>query len=324
MKGLARSISRACSLIAHKRRARTHLLAKAFRLLLPTATSPLSLPPPPPAPRTQRVRQSHAPLRLTTKDRQQAATARQQAATALRATNHFNNMLAPSPGEGSVDADDARIAALFASHVGAVFPDPSDPMEIAASHGLLSPFMPSILGPNPYTHTHLPPHTTSTTYPYTHTHFPRNTTSTSRYHSQYQEPAPTSHAALLRSPASPVSTGGGAPVHAREVTVTSLSGVQLSTPNQPNVNSKYIRYPHADSDTTYYGELTPPPSSLHTPSPSSPTYARPETATTQRLQRRLHSTLPRHERARRDRLLAETPRLPPTIFQVDHVMGRLR
>ena len=156
---------------------------------------------------------------------------------------------------------------------------------IAASNGLLSPFMPSILGPNPYTHTHLPPHTTSTTYPYTHTHFPRNTTSTGRYHSQYQEPAPTSHAALLRSPASPVSTGGGAPVHARAVTVTSLSGVQLSTPNQPNVNSKYIRYPHADSDTTYYGELTPPPSStslLNTPYPYTHTHFPRNTTSTSR------------------------------------------
>jgi hypothetical protein len=133
------------------------LLTKVFRLLLPTATSPLSLQ----APRTQRVLLSRAPL--TSIDRQQAATARQQAATALRATNHFNSMLTPSPGEGSTDANDARIAALFASHVDVVFPDPSDPMEIASSNGLLSPFMPSILGPNPYTHTHLPPNTTSTT-----------------------------------------------------------------------------------------------------------------------------------------------------------------
>ena len=81
--------------------------------------------------------------------------------------------------------------------------------------------------------------------------------------------------------ASPVShTGGGALAHARSVAVAPLSGAQRFTPNQPNVNSKNNpEDPHADSNTTYYSALTLP-TSLHTPSPSSLTYARPETATT--------------------------------------------
>jgi hypothetical protein len=154
-----------------------------------------------------------------------------------------------------------------------------------------------------------------------HANIPPTTTSTNWYSSQEKE-APSSHVGLAcaRNAASPVShTGGGALAHARAVAVTPLLGVQPFTPNQPIVNLIRQEDPHSDSNTTYYSELRFP-TSVHTPSPSSLTYVQSETITTQRLQRRLHSTLPRHERARRDCLLAETSRLPPTIFQVDHVM----
>ena len=56
--------------------------------------------------------------------------------------------------------------------------------------------------------------------------------------------------------------------------------------------------------------------------PPSLPFARPETATTLRLHMRLLRDLPRHERASRKHILAENPRLLPTICHVNHAMGR--
>ena len=153
---------------------------------------------------------------------------------------------------------------------------------------------------------------------------------------------------------------GPSAAHARVVTVTPLSGVPVFTPKKPFVHSIRHENPYSDSTTSNYGGITSLLNipGLHTPSPPSFTYARPETSTTQRLQwwlkdatswwarrdsplaetslprpttpetattqqlqRRLHSNLPRHERARRDRLLAETSLLRPPTFRVDHVMS---
>ena len=185
----------------------------------------------------------------------------------------------------------------------------------------------------PFPHAHTP-------IPRAHTHLPPNTTSTTNWnHSQYQD-APSTRAALFRSPASPaLNTGGGAPAHAKAVTATPLFGsaafyaqttfrpsIRHENPNSDLTNSNYggitsllnTPFPHAH---THIPGNTTSTTSLHTPSPPSPTYARPETAPTQRLQRRLHSNLPRHERARRDRLLAETSLLRPPTFRVDHAMS---
>ena len=204
------ALGRASLLYRHEQRARMRVLAKVFRLLLPKAMSSLSLPPPPhtytplqhtptPVPRTQRVPWLRKPL--TSIDRQRVATVRQQAATApgLRATNHFNSM------------------ALFASHTGVAFADPSgsDPMEMVVSRGLLSPYMPSILGP----------------YPPTHTHFPLTVAPPQLIGIIVSIRKRLRHtASLARNTASLVShTGEGALAHARVVTVTPLSGVHLFT-----------------------------------------------------------------------------------------------
>ena len=152
----------------------------------------------------------------------------------------------------------ACLAALFASHTGVVFPDPSDPMEIAASRGLLSPYLPSILGPHPNT----------SPYPISHTMIGilvRIRKLLRHWHAVL---------ACTRTGApSVLKTGRGSLAHTTAVTPTPLGGVESFTTTQPKVNSIRQEDPHSDSNTTYYGGFSFPNyiTPTHTNIPPNPT-----------------------------------------------------
>jgi hypothetical protein len=137
----------------------------------------------------------------------------------------------------------ACLAALFASHTGVVFPDPSDPMEIAASRGLLSPYLPSILGQHPHT----------SPYPISHTMIGilvRIRKLLRHWHAVL---------ACTRTGApSVLKTGRGSLAHTTAVTPTPLGGVESFTTTQPNVNLICQEEPYSDSTTNYYSGLTSP------------------------------------------------------------------